>query len=341
VQSIAVVGLGQQAREYIDILKGIDGVTITAVCDSNRDISEQIGSSLHVKSYSDVHDLANEGPFDVYFLCLPHSEYLGAIKILARSGVHFIKEKPFASSLSEAQELIGLLESTGATCSVLLRRRFNPAYQFAQSAVSRLGEIYSAEFRYTLAIARLDEGWRASRAMSGGGALIDMGYHLIDLLVWFLGVPDAVTARTTATAKPEQIYDVEDTAHILVEYEAGPTRSTRLFGNLLVSRSHGAKDESVRIVGTEGVVVAGPGRAALLTHGGAVVEEVVNTRTTSELLTAQLSTLLADSLAGRSDDAGEQLMHHLIVEAAYQASAEARTIKTFQLIKGARHHEYA
>jgi predicted dehydrogenase len=262
------------------------------------------------------------------------------MKVLAAPGVHFIKEKPFASSLSEAQALIELLEATGSTCSVLLRRRYNPAYQFAQRALSQLGEIYSAEFRYTLAIARLDEGWRANRVISGGGALIDMGYHLIDLLVWFLGVPDAVTARTSATAKPDQSYDVEDTAHILVEYEASLTRPNRLFANLLVSRSYGAKDENVRIVGTDGIVVAGPGRAALLTHSGVVVEEMVNTLSTTELLTAQLTALLGDGAWGLSHSR-EQLLHHVIVEAAYQASAEVNTVNTLQLIKGAHHHEYA
>ncbi|WP_414731860.1 Gfo/Idh/MocA family oxidoreductase [Agrobacterium pusense] len=90
----------------------------------------------------------------------------------------------------------------------------------------------------------MDEGWRAKRDIAGGGALIDMGYHLIDLVIWFLGMPEIVMARTSGSAKPDQKYDVEDTAHLLLAYEPTTRRPNPLSANCPISRSYGEKGES-------------------------------------------------------------------------------------------------
>jgi predicted dehydrogenase len=63
-----------------------------------------------------------------------------------------------------------------------------------------------------------------------GGCIIDMGYHLVDMLLWYFGMPDRVLAQHSASARPEQDYDAEDTATITFGYGSG------LFGTALLPR---------------------------------------------------------------------------------------------------------
>ncbi|UJB44828.1 Gfo/Idh/MocA family protein [Streptomyces sp. A1-5] len=94
----------------------------------------------------------------------------------------------------------------------------------------------------------------------GGGCLADMGYHLIDLLLWYLGLPDRVLADTS-TAVSGTEYDAEDTSLVHLAYGCG------LYGSLLVSRSAGPKTEHLAITGPPGTPLIE--RGAFAGSGGA------------------------------------------------------------------------
>ena len=340
--NISFVGLGNQSREYMNIIQFMENVKISSVCDLNQKIAQQVSIEYSTTYYTSVDEMARNGDYDIIILCLPHSEYFNAIRSLARPGVRFIKEKPFASSFSEAKILLDLIDTKLCTYDVLLRRRFNPAYQFVADSIDRIGAVYSAEFTYTLAIDRLDEGWRAKRDIAGGGALIDMGYHLIDLVIWFLGMPEIVMARTSGSAKPDQKYDVEDTAHLLLAYEPTTRRPNPLSANLLISRSYGEKGEKVRIVGTNGVIVADPRGATLLSHDGQIIEHHGNSVETAEILNRQLAALIQASNSPTTQDSAntDPLLHHAIIEAAYHSSKTGGAVPTSGLLKGRISHEH-
>jgi predicted dehydrogenase len=69
-----------------------------------------------------------------------------------------------------------------------------------------------------------------------------MGYHLIDMILWYFGLPDRVLADLSVEARPDRTYDAEDTALIHFGYESG------LYGSLLLSRFIGPKTEQIRLV---------------------------------------------------------------------------------------------
>lgn len=330
--SIGIVGLGKQSGEYIRVIKNISGWVITAVCDQDHLIASRMASELNCSFFTSIEDMATAGKCDIYLLCLPHNQYFNAMSILAYPNCHFIKEKPFAFDLNEAHDTYSLLQRTGAFCSVLLKRRFNPAYQAACNMIGGIGNIYSAEFKYTLSIERLDEGWRASKAIAGGGAVIDMGYHLIDLIVWFLGEPDSVTAKISQCAKPEQNYDVEDTAHILLEYTS-PFSRDNFVCSAVISRCYGNKQEEVRLVGTKGIIIVTPKEMLLSGHDGRTIEHISNNLSSDELLESQLH-----SLFNRSKDTypeiNEQLKHHHIIDAIYRSETHKITPNHYECLEG-------
>jgi predicted dehydrogenase len=75
-----------------------------------------------------------------------------------------------------------------------------------------------------------------------------MGYHLIDMILWYFGLPDRILADTSTTARSDRTYDPEDTALIHFGYDSG------LYGSALLSRFIGPKSEQIRLVGSKGIV---------------------------------------------------------------------------------------
>ena len=78
-----------------------------------------------------------------------------------------------------------------------------------------------------------------------------MGYHLVDMLLWYFGLPDRISADMSVTARPDRAYDAEDTALVHFSYDSG------LYGSLLLSRFLGPKSEQIRLVGSRGPVRSG------------------------------------------------------------------------------------
>ena len=63
---------------------------------------------------------------------------------------------------------------------------------------------FFVDVKYTLFVDNLHEGWRGQRDSAGGGCIIDMGYHMIDMVIWYFGLPDNLHAEFSSKAKPEE-----------------------------------------------------------------------------------------------------------------------------------------
>src|SRR5699024_6121621 len=122
--------------------------------------------------------------------------------------------------------------------------------------------------QYTLFVDDPSEGWRGQNAEAGGGCIIDMGYHLIDMILWYFGLPDRVLADVSVEARPDREYDAEDTALVHFGYNSG------LYGSVLLSRFIGPKTEQIRLVGNKGMVHLERGRIQRLTNSGDIIDSL-------------------------------------------------------------------
>ena len=180
---IIVVGLGHQSLDdHIPAISECECFELVGVVDIDEAKASEVGAAQAVPFASDTNALLDKLDLkpDAALVAVPHNGYLPIIKLLAEHKIHIIKEKPFAVSVEDALQIKDLIEINDITLQVTLQRRFNPIFYSFQQLIKRIGKLHSIEARYTLNIARLDEGWRASRLYSGGGALVDLGYHYID-----------------------------------------------------------------------------------------------------------------------------------------------------------------
>ncbi|MFJ8002714.1 Gfo/Idh/MocA family protein [Streptomyces sp. NPDC096310] len=267
----AVIGLGHQALE--DHLPGLAGsrfAQLVAVCDTDPSKAAAQAQRYEVAGFTDVRGLLEEVRSDFAVVAVPHHADREVIGACAAAGVHVMKEKPFATSPAEAAELVALCGRAGIELMVAVQRRFHPLYTAAVPLLERIGRPYLVEGRYTFHCPDPAAGWRGRVALAGGGALMDMGYHLIDLLIWYLGLPDRVPADTSAAARPDAQYDAEDTALVHLAYDCG------LYGSLLVSRSAGPKSEHLTVTGPHGTVVIERGRVRRPAPDGQLIESLIS-----------------------------------------------------------------
>ncbi|GAA1683392.1 Gfo/Idh/MocA family oxidoreductase [Glycomyces endophyticus] len=325
----AVVGLGAQAREdHLPGLAASDSVDLVAICDENPELVHELQYQLHVKGYNDFREMFASEQLDLVVVCVPHHVGREVIEAAAEHGVHVLKEKPFATSLEDARDLAALCERSGIELMVTLQRRFNPIYTSFTQLADQIGTPFVIDAQYTLHIDDPSDGWRGRVAQAGGGCVIDMGYHLIDMILWYFGLPDRVLADTSATARPDRTYDAEDTALIHFSYDSG------LYGSALLSRFIGPKSERIRLVGSKGIVDLERGRIRRLDNHGEVIESLAREQAWPAAATAQIDHFARVLDGTRTNPSGptDHLAHLAFVSACYTSARTRAAVNPKELL---------
>lgn len=333
-----VIGLGKQSRDdHLPALKQSQNFEIVGVCDTDQKKAEEVSTQYNAPAYTALDELINTEDFQVAIITVPHHAYLNVISTLVAAGKHIVKEKPFATSVAEAKQLLHILRGGQVYLGVTVQRRFNPIYRTFHQLKSYIGKIYSIEGAYTMNVAALDTGWRASKDLSGGGALVDMGYHFVDLLIWYFGMPTSVTARMTRGNRPGQKYDVEDTAHLLFDYHHLEFQyDEKVVGNFVISRVYPEKQERVRVFGTNGVVEVSRGLIRRTDINGKEIERLERQGGWPSAAVDQLDHFaerIRQFVPGSLPDYTEHLQHVAVIEAAYQSDRSGVSCRPEQFLK--------
>ncbi|THF72825.1 Gfo/Idh/MocA family protein [Cohnella fermenti] len=220
-------------------------VDIVAMCDFRREAAEACAREYGVtRVYSDYTDMLEREKLDIVAVCTPNV-YHSAVSIAAlERGVHVFSEKPDAINPAEARRMAAAAARSGKLLMVMRNNRFMPASQFLKSYIEsgQMGDIYTGRAGW---IRRRGipgrGGWFTTRELSGGGPLIDLGVHMIDLAMWLMGDPQPVAvsgaaytkfAHTTladsahsqfGSAVENGTFDVEDLAAGFIRFANGAT----------------------------------------------------------------------------------------------------------------------
>lgn len=324
-----VVGLGKQALEdHIPGLHASDAADLVAVCDEDPEIVREQQYRHRAQGYTDFHEMFKVEGLDLVVVCVPHHVGRDVVETAAEHKVHVLKEKPFATTLQEARSLVESCERAGIHLMVTLQRRFNPIYTSFIQLADQIGTPFVVDAQYTLHISDPSEGWRGHNTSAGGGCIIDMGYHLIDLLLWYFGLPNRVLADMSAGARPDREYDAEDTALIHFGYDSG------LYGSLLLSRFIGPKSEQIRLVGSHGIVHLERGRLRRLSNGGQAIESLSREQAWPSAAACQIDYFRRVIDGQRPNVSGptENLPHLAFIAACYESARSHTHVNPKELL---------
>ncbi|MCP8999814.1 Gfo/Idh/MocA family oxidoreductase [Pseudarthrobacter sp. RMG13] len=233
VLRVAIVGCGVIGRTHAKAVRATPELEVTALVDVIPEAADALaqsiedGGSPRPAIFSSLTELLGNGNVEVVVLATPSGLHIQqALDVLA-AGRHVIIEKPLDASMERSSEILAAAraaEAKGLVATVISQHRFDQASIAVDEAVreGRLGRLTSAiaSVSWWRTQRYYDSGaWRGTWAMDGGGAVMNQGVHTVDLLLWFLGRPIEISAKTALLA--HENIEVEDTAVATLTFESG------------------------------------------------------------------------------------------------------------------------
>jgi predicted dehydrogenase len=190
-----VIGLGvggNHARGYL----GSPYAELVALCDSNdARLQENAAKWTVQRRYTNYREMFRDAELDIVSVCLPNALHAEVTIEALKAGMHVVCEKPMALSVDEAERMIEAAKRYNRRLMVCYNWRYRPDSQWMKrvAASGRLGDIYHVHVAWRRETGIPGWGLFGSKAASGGGALIDLGVHVIDLGLWMLDWPTVTT----------------------------------------------------------------------------------------------------------------------------------------------------
>lgn len=204
---VGIIGIGgifkgSHIWEYLED----ERLEVVALCDIIEERATEIRDKYFPNAavYTDFRELLKDETIDSVDICTPN--YLHSIIAVAafEAGKHVFCEKPDAVNVEEVLKMNRAAEKAGKTLMIMRNNRFSPASQYAKKYIESgaMGDIYCGRCGWQRRRGIPGKGgWFTTKAKSGGGPLIDLGVHMIDLAIWLMGSPKPVTVTGSTYCK--------------------------------------------------------------------------------------------------------------------------------------------
>lgn len=263
-----VCGAGMIASHgHIPGYQSVPNVEVVALFDVKKERAEALAKEKGIPHvYTDAEAMFAKEKLDLVSVCAPNA-YHAPLSIAAlQAGAHVLCEKPMALTYADARKMLDAAKKAQRQLAISFNNRYRPALQVLRrySEQGLFGEIYMAQVAYWRRTGIPGYGsWFTNRDMAGGGAMMDIGVHYLDMSLWIMGHPKpvAVTAAEYAKfgprgiglggwgsdiLKPPQRCDVDDLVTAMVRFDNGATL------NLGVSwAAYLMQGERLQFLGTE------------------------------------------------------------------------------------------
>jgi predicted dehydrogenase len=252
-------GFAENPRAQVVAIAGLDE-------ERCRDLAKQFDVP---RVYRDYQDLVADPDIEAVTVAVPNILHVPVALAALQAGKHVMVEKPLAPTAAEGQQIIDAARRAERVLGVVFNRRGRQDVQLVKKEVERgnLGAIYHARAFWMRRSGIPGLGtWFTSKQMAGGGPLIDLGIHVLDMALWVLGNPTArrVSAATYAALGPKgrgqwqgnrfkiapgQPYEVEDFATAFIRFDGGLT--IQLDASWAAYTGHG-DDFGLSVMGDDG-----------------------------------------------------------------------------------------
>ena len=192
---VGVIGVGNISNEHIQAYLRNPDVELYAFCDINEEQLNKMGDKYGVsRRFTDMNDLLALPEIDAVSVCTWNAAHAPCTIAALNAGKHVLCEKPMSISKAYAEEMKASAERNGKLLMIGFVRRFGNDCAILQDFINNdyFGELYYAKATY-LRRKGNPGGWFGNKELSGGGPLIDLGVHVIDLVRYLMGKPKAIS----------------------------------------------------------------------------------------------------------------------------------------------------
>jgi predicted dehydrogenase len=261
---VGIIGAGGIARHYhVPSYQRSENVEIVAACDVNPEaldaMREEHGIGHVCKDYG---DLLERDDLDLVSVCTSNDMHYPVVMAAIERGIDIYCEKPLALTYQQTVEMYNAAQEAGIKTGVNFSHRRTPASRLAKEIVDSgvLGGIHYVAAVYAAGgtgYADRPGTWRNDAAKAGFGGLGDMGSHMIDMMLWWLGMDITAVSAQMETFVPDRLgrdtgepmrVTTEDQGMILARYANG-AQGYFCGGYMFTGRGY---DQRVEVYGTEG-----------------------------------------------------------------------------------------
>ncbi len=220
-----VIGAGGIAdRRTLPGMMLAKNAELVAVMEINAELAEKLRAKYNAKrAYTDYKALIADPEVECVYIASPVTCHKDQAIAAAQAGKHLLCEKPISLSLEECEEVRAACEKAGILSATGFMMRYHAFHQKMKQIIAdgKLGQVVSARAQLTCWYPEIPGAWRQDKKLSGGGALIDMGVHCIDLIEYITGGKTVKTVGFNDTKTFS--YNVDDSSNILIKLDNGVT----------------------------------------------------------------------------------------------------------------------
>lgn len=274
---IAIIGLGEISEHHIQGYLNNKNTEIYAFCDMNAELLIKKGEKYGIsRLYTDLATMFKELPeIDAVSVCTCNCAHASCSMMALNAGKDVLCEKPMAMNATEAKAMLETAKKNNKKLMVGFVRRFGNDTAVVKDFIQNgsLGDIYYAKATYLRRNGN-PGGWFGDKKRSGGGPLIDLGVHIIDLTRYLMGNPkpisvygvtfnklgnrkglkDDLISYVSEKKTDNDICDVEDFAVAFIRYDNGAVLSVETSFSLNIKSNVGV----IELFGTNGGVKLAP-----------------------------------------------------------------------------------
>ena len=265
---VGVIGTGGISGVHLGGYSRNPNVEIYALCDINeKNLAKRAEEYKVSRTFTDYREMLALKELDAVSVCTWNSAHAECAIAALRAGKHVLCEKPMALNTAQAQEMEKAAKENGKLLMIGFVRRFGNDCAVLKDFIDSgsFGEIYYAKAQY-LRRKGCPGGWFGDKSRSGGGPLIDLGVHVIDLCRYLMGGPQPVSvygatfnklgdrrhikdARgySSTVVSKDDIFDVEDMATALIRFDNGAVLSVEASFSLNIEKDVG----NIELFGTK------------------------------------------------------------------------------------------
>ena len=265
---VGVIGTGGISGGHLGGYSRNPNVEIYALCDINeKNLAKRAEEYKVSRTFTDYREMLALKELDAVSVCTWNSAHAECAIAALRAGKHVLCEKPMALNTAQAQEMEKAAKENGKLLMIGFVRRFGNDCAVLKDFIDSgsFGEIYYAKAQY-LRRKGCPGGWFGDKSRSGGGPLIDLGVHVIDLCRYLMGGPQPVSvygatfnklgdrrhikdARgySSTVVSKDDIFDVEDMATALIRFDNGAVLSVEASFSLNIEKDVG----NIELFGTK------------------------------------------------------------------------------------------
>lgn len=228
---LGIIGLGYVGKIHLKHSLKMPNINLIAVSDLSKKALNEVKNSGIKKTFTSYEQLLKESDINAVIIALPTQLHLQCAKHAAEAGKHIFLEKPIARNLEEAKEIVAIAQKNSVKLMMGYPLRFNKSFRELKTRMENgtLGDVevayatfissgpffHRAESHIPLPVPE----WWFNKDLTGGGALIDVGSHIIDLCRWYFGEITSIKSHLGYRFN----LGFEDSAICFTKFESGTT----------------------------------------------------------------------------------------------------------------------